>query len=140
MTSRHPEERPIMTTMEFQRDADAPHAHAALQSAIATLDHAEHCAVLWFADIMQRRLYRELGYSSMNQYAAAALGFSRTRTGDFIRLAGKLPPEEVYKVVKDHDRGRHIVIHTMGFIGAPRKMMETLAKMTGGRYSDIPSQ
>ena len=54
------------------------------------MENAQQCAVLWFADIMRRHLYRELGYSSVNQYAMQELGFSKSRTRDFIRLAGQL--------------------------------------------------
>jgi 5-methylcytosine-specific restriction endonuclease McrA len=46
--------------------------------------------VLWFGEVMRRRLYRDLGYSSINQYALTELGFSTSRTGDFIRLARRL--------------------------------------------------
>jgi hypothetical protein len=74
----------------FHAGATASAAHAALKSAIATIEQAEHCAVLWFAEIMGRELYRQLGYSSMHQYAAQELSFSRTKTFDFIRLARKL--------------------------------------------------
>ena len=61
-----------------------------LKSALVAADQAEHCAVLWFAEIRRRRLFRQLGYSSMNQFAELELGFSRTRTGDFLRLAARL--------------------------------------------------
>jgi hypothetical protein len=54
------------------------------------MDEAHQCAVLWFGDLMHRHLYRELGYSSINQYASQKLGFSRSRAGDFIRLARRL--------------------------------------------------
>jgi hypothetical protein len=54
------------------------------------MNQAQKCAVLWFADIMRRRLYEDLGYPTINQYALRGLGFSKTRTGDFIRLAQKL--------------------------------------------------
>ena len=46
--------------------------------------------MLWFGEIMRRRLYRKLGYSSINQYAKVELKFSKTRTGDFVQLARKL--------------------------------------------------
>jgi len=54
------------------------------------MDQARHCAVLWFGEIMQRELYRELGFSTMHAYAVEELGFSLTRAGDFMRLVGKL--------------------------------------------------
>ena len=68
----------------------AVEADSALKEAIRTEEAARRCAVLWFAEIMERRLYRELGFSSMPAYARQALGFSETRTGDFMRLARKL--------------------------------------------------
>ena len=41
-----------------------------------------------FAEIMERKLYRELGHSSIHMYARNALGFSQSKTYQFIRLAG----------------------------------------------------
>ena len=53
-------------------------------------EEARKCAVLWFGEIMKRKLYRDLGYSSVNRYAREALGFSKTRTGDYVQLVNKL--------------------------------------------------
>jgi hypothetical protein len=74
----------------YQAGQSAAVADSALKSAIRQMEAAEHRAVLWFADIMNRRLYCMLGYSNMAQYAAAELKFSKTRSGDFMRLARKL--------------------------------------------------
>ena len=74
----------------FRAGETAAKAHAALKTAVDAMEEAEHCAVLWFAYIKSRNLFRELGYSSINQYAAMELNFSRTKTGDFIQLADKL--------------------------------------------------
>jgi len=74
----------------FVADRPAAEAHRALRRSLTAMAAARRCAVLWFADVMRRELYRELGHASINQYARKALGFSRTRTGDFIRLARKL--------------------------------------------------
>ena len=76
--------------MHFQSDQLAATAHARLQAAIQAMNQAEHCAVLWFAEIDRRGLYRDLGYSSMQQYATVALKFSKTRMNDFLRLARRL--------------------------------------------------
>ncbi len=65
-------------------------AHAALKAASATEESARKCAVLWFAEILARGLYRELGHASMQAYARVELGWSETRIGDFLRLARKL--------------------------------------------------
>ena len=66
---------------EFRTGQNADQAHRALKESVAILDRAQHCAVLWFGEIMQRKLYRDLGFSSMRQYAIEALGFSSTRAG-----------------------------------------------------------
>ncbi len=74
----------------FRPGQPAAAAHAALQQAVRVMDQARHCAVLWFADIMARGLYRDLGFASIQIYAQQELGFSKTRTGDFVRMARKL--------------------------------------------------
>ena len=76
-----------MNAVDFQAGRCAGDAHESLLSTLQALDKAQHCAVLWFADIQNRRLYRELGYSSMRQYATRALKFSRSRCGDFLHRA-----------------------------------------------------
>lgn len=63
---------------------------ACLRRTLAVLDRARECAVLWFGEIVRRELYRDLGYASAHQYAHLALGFSRNRTNQFLRLAGDL--------------------------------------------------
>ncbi len=61
--------------------------HQQLLSALAELARVEKQAVLLFAEILERRLYRELGYSSMRQYAREALEFSDSKFFQFQRLA-----------------------------------------------------
>ena len=74
----------------FQSDQSAAVADSALKTALRLMEAAEHCAVLWFAEIMNRRLYRMLGFSNMAQYAEVELKFSKTRSGNFMHLARKL--------------------------------------------------
>ncbi len=82
---------PVTTVLpEYRPQQSASQAHIALKQAVLTMDQARHCAVLWFADILARRLYTQLGYASIQLYASKELGFSSTRTGDFVRLARKL--------------------------------------------------
>lgn len=81
----------------FHADRSASEAHGALRRSLEIADRAQHCAVLWFGEILRRRLYRDLGYSSMNQYAERGLGFSRSKTGDFLRLAARLEELPVLK-------------------------------------------
>lgn len=73
--------------MNYRSGCSARVAHRELVGAVRSMENAEQRAVLWFAEIDRRKLYRELGYSSMRQYATVALKFSKTRTSDFLRLA-----------------------------------------------------
>lgn len=68
------------------------------------MDQAKQCAVLWFGEILTRKLYRELGYSSINQYAKVELGFSASRIGDFLSLCRKL--EKLPKVKAEVASGK----------------------------------
>ena len=79
-----------MPAIPFTPDQSAAKVHTSLRRSLKAMDHARQCAVLWFAEMMRRRLYTELGFSSINQYAIKELGFSRTRTGDYVRLARQL--------------------------------------------------
>ena len=67
----------------FRPGQSARVAHSSLKAAVRAMESAQNCAVLWFSEIMQRGLYRDLGFSSINQYAQQELGWSRTRTTDF---------------------------------------------------------
>ncbi len=89
---------------EFRSGQPAPEAHRALKSSLQTMAKAKRCAVLWFGDILERKLYRELGYSSINQYARQELGFSSSRTGDFLNICRKL--KELPKVREEVASGR----------------------------------
>ena len=82
---------------EFRPDLDADQAHIALKKSVEILDHVQHCALLWFGEIMRRKLHRDLGFSTMRSYATEALGFSPTRAGDFVRLAKKLESLPIVK-------------------------------------------
>ncbi|MGD9546757.1 MAG: HNH endonuclease [Candidatus Krumholzibacteriia bacterium] len=88
----------------FQPGQTAAAAHAALQQAVRIMDQARHCAVLWFADVMARGLYRDLGFPSIQIYAQQELGFSRTRTGDFVRMARKL--DDLPQIRKSLETGK----------------------------------
>jgi 5-methylcytosine-specific restriction endonuclease McrA len=79
-----------MSAISYIPDQPSAKVHASLQRSLAVMDDAHQCAVLWFGEIMSRSLYRDLGHSSINQYAIQELGFSKSRTDDFIRLARQL--------------------------------------------------
>ena len=79
-----------MSEISYVPDQPAAKVHASLRNSLAALDDAHKCAVLWFGEIMRRRLFRDTGHSSMNQYAIQELGFSISKANDFIRLARQL--------------------------------------------------
>jgi len=64
--------------------------HASLKSALHDMEKAQQCTVIWFGEMMDRKLYRQFGYSTMNQYAETELGLSPSRTNDLIMLCRKL--------------------------------------------------
>jgi len=74
----------------FRPRLSASDVHSSLRRSLAELREAERNAVLWFAEIWTRKLYRELGYGSIQQYAALGLGFSRSKTAQFLRLVRAL--------------------------------------------------
>lgn len=61
-----------------------------LRAAVAELHCVERRAVLWFAEVLERKLYRDLGFGSIQQYAELSLGFGPGKTAQFVRLAGAL--------------------------------------------------
>jgi len=74
----------------YRPDLAPREVHAALLQALDALRRAESRAVLWFAEVLKRRLYRPLGYATMELYAAGELGFSAAKTRQFLRLARQL--------------------------------------------------
>jgi len=66
----------------------AREVHDRLRAALADLQRAERNAVLWFSEIARRKLYRDLGYASIHQYAELALGFKKSKTSQFLRHPG----------------------------------------------------
>lgn len=64
--------------------------HDRLKAAVLDLERAEKNAVTLFALVMRRRLYRELGHGTILLYAMKELGFSKSKTHQFIRLAESL--------------------------------------------------
>ncbi len=75
---------------DFQAGLPAREVHAGLLQSLDSLRRAEKNAVLYFREVHRRKLYRELGYSSIHLYASEELHFSKPKTSQFIRLAESL--------------------------------------------------
>ncbi len=80
-----PEIRP-----KFRPNQPAKEADHQLKSALKIKNAAHQRSLDWFGEILNRKLYNELGYSSINQYARQELGFSNSKIGDYIKLTKKL--------------------------------------------------
>ena len=79
-----------MTLPEFATGLPAAQVDASLRLALAACNRARECAVLWFAEVQRRGLYRSLGHASLQIYATWALDFSENRYWQFKRLADDL--------------------------------------------------
>ncbi len=75
---------------EFAPDLPAARVDASLRQALGACDRARECALLWFAEVQRRQLYRALGHASLQLYATQALGFTDNRYWQFKRLADDL--------------------------------------------------
>ena len=53
----------------YTPDQPAATVDAALRQALAACDRARECAVLWFAEVQRRELFRLLGHPSLELYA-----------------------------------------------------------------------
>jgi Mg-chelatase subunit ChlD len=49
----------------------------------------------------------------------------------------RIPTEVILKLIEEKNATRKVRIHTLGFKGADQDFMKTVAKATGGEYSDI---
>jgi len=74
----------------FVAGEPAARVDASLRQALHACDRANECAVLWFAEVQRRQLYRAFGHASLQLYATQALGFSDNRYWNFKRLADDL--------------------------------------------------
>jgi hypothetical protein len=75
---------------EFRGGLPAAEVDRSLRSALASYDTARRCALVWFCEVLSRSLHRDLGFATMEQYATQALGFSRNRYWQFMRMASDL--------------------------------------------------
>ncbi len=74
----------------FAPDLPAEQVHARFTATLREAEAVRKNLVLWFADIHRRKLYLELGYTSIYAYAVEAHGFSKTRCAQFVRIAESL--------------------------------------------------
>ncbi len=90
--------------------SNAKVVHERLLAALAAMGKAESAAVTLFAEVMKGKLCRGLGYASVHLYAEEALGFSRSKTYEFIRLAEARLEAMADKLMKKHHCSREQVL------------------------------
>jgi len=79
-----------ITLPDYTVGLPADQVDASLRQALSACDRAQECAVLWFAEVQRRGLFRQLGHASLQLYATVGLGFSDNRYWLFKRLADDL--------------------------------------------------
>jgi hypothetical protein len=83
--------RPVhLSLYEFVPGLTAAAVDHSLRECLASAERAQECAIMWFSEVARRKLYHDLGFPSLEIYAAESLGFSRNRACQFIRLSGDL--------------------------------------------------
>lgn len=74
--------------MSIHRPGRGPSAvHDALVHSLEVADRASAEALLWFAEVQGRHLYRVRGHLSIHHYAEAELGFGTRKAEQFVQLS-----------------------------------------------------
>jgi 5-methylcytosine-specific restriction endonuclease McrA len=79
-----------MSDNNIQKNQSAKKAHQKLVTLLEKIRNYEHSALLVFSEIMYRKLYEELGYSSMLNYAINELKFSQSKAYGFMKMSSDL--------------------------------------------------
>jgi hypothetical protein len=96
----------IMSDNNIQKIQSAKKAHKKLINLLKQIRKYEHSALLLFSEIMHQKLYEELGYSSMYNYATDALKMPRSTAFHYISLTQKLEElPETKKAVESGELG-----------------------------------
>ncbi len=90
--------------LTFIKGLPAKKADMHLKKADHAMEMARQNAILWFGEIRRRKLYRELGYSSMPLYAQQELGWGQSKAYDFLKICEKL--DELPVVKKKVEEGK----------------------------------
>ena len=95
-----------MSDNKLQKSQSAKKAHEKLLKSLEILQKYEQSALLLFAEIMHKKLYQDLGYSSMLNYATDALEFSQSKAYYYISMSKSLEVlPETKKAITSGDIG-----------------------------------
>jgi 5-methylcytosine-specific restriction endonuclease McrA len=101
--------------LTFIKGLSAQKAHFHLKIADQAMEMARQNAILWFGEIHGRKLYCDLGYSSMLVYAQQGLGWSQSKAYDFLKICEKL--DELPAVKKKVEEGKLGYARTRTIVG-----------------------
>jgi hypothetical protein len=101
--------------LTFIKGLPAQKAHLHLKKADQAMEMARQNAILWFGEIHGRKLYCDLGYSSMVLYAQQELGWSQSKAYDFLKIGEKL--DELPLVKKKVEEGKLGYARTRTIVG-----------------------
>jgi 5-methylcytosine-specific restriction endonuclease McrA len=101
--------------LTFIKGLPAKSADQHLKKASHAMEMARQNAILWFGEILGRKLYRDLGYSSMVLYAQQELGWSQSKAYDFLKICEKL--DELPAVKKEVEGGKLGYARTRTIVG-----------------------
>jgi len=90
-----------MHDYQYQSGLPVREVVAGLVSALQRADDASAHAVVWFDEVLRRRLHREVGYLSPAAFARDELGLSASRAKHLFRLA---------RLVREYPRLRRAVL------------------------------
>ena len=75
----------------FMRNVEAQSLHQRLLDQRVAHRRAEHQLAVLLAELADRRLFAELGYASVQDYAEIVLDLPKRTTRDLVRIGRKLP-------------------------------------------------
>lgn len=109
---------------KFQPGQPAQKVDSELKSTLEIKDLAHQCSLDWFGEILNRKLFLDLGYGSVNQYAKTELGFSQSKTGHYISLTRKL--EQLPNLKKSLSNGElgYTVARVVADVASPNNEQE----------------
>jgi len=125
---------------DFQPGLSAATVHQSLLNACRQYRRAEQHVVLWLAEVKERRLYRQLGYGSIHQYAEQALEFSRSKTFQLLRLVDSLKRLPRLQEAVAHGQIGWTKAREVAKVATPRTEKKWIAAARGSSRRELEKQ
>lgn len=112
------------TPATFNPGLPARQVDARLRAALEELQAAQRSAVLWFAEVLSRGLFRELGYSSIHAYAAESLASGVLPWTKAVEVARVATPKTEKAWIEEAQRtGRRELARRVGQVKARARVV-----------------